>query len=176
MGYKSQKSQASDFSISLTIIHVSGASRPKIRKLCNRTPPRAEILQSTPPPLRGSETPLYLVLGRQKGLGRGLMHPWFIRIETKITSPCQKCAWETLPLEKKSAPQKKKLICFWAIQTADLWQLSTKIFLRNTLSLEDSQKLSKYGHFVAISITFLFGNVSAGPISVVCDSLLKICL
>ena len=27
-------------------------------------------------PLRESETPLYLVLGRQKGLGRCLMHSW----------------------------------------------------------------------------------------------------
>ena len=37
-------------------------------------PLRVEILQSIPP--SGVQNPLYLVLGRQKKLGRGLMHPW----------------------------------------------------------------------------------------------------
>ena len=36
-------------------------------------PPRSDILPTTP--LRMVKTPLYLVLGRWKGLGRGLMHP-----------------------------------------------------------------------------------------------------
>ena len=47
-------------------------------------PENLKTLQSNPhsgrnpaieTPLRGSEIPLYLVHGRQKGLGRGLMHP-----------------------------------------------------------------------------------------------------
>ena len=46
-------------------------------------PENPKTLQSTPrgpkscnpTPLRGSKTPLYLMLGRQKGLGRGLVHP-----------------------------------------------------------------------------------------------------
>ena len=49
-------------------------------KSCNRNPL----------PLGGSETPLYLVLGRQKGLGRGLVHPCF-KEETKIEKWCNIC-------------------------------------------------------------------------------------
>ena len=51
-------------------LHAGKSENPAIE------PPRAEILQSNPPPPGGAETPLYLGLGRQKGLGRGLVHPW----------------------------------------------------------------------------------------------------
>ena len=64
------------------------------RRLGRFAPENPKTLQSKPPPLGpkscnrnpplgGSETPLYLVLGRQEGLGRGLMHPW------SIWPPCQ---------------------------------------------------------------------------------------
>ena len=49
-------------------------------------PDRTQRLQSKPR-LRGSETPLYLVLGRQKGLGRSLVHPWFTEEEVR-SDPC----------------------------------------------------------------------------------------
>ena len=41
---------------------ISGASRPKIRKPCNRNPPSSGRNPAIETPLRGSETPLYLVI------------------------------------------------------------------------------------------------------------------
>ena len=61
----------------------SAPEKPKT--LQPNPPPRAEILQSKPP-LGGSETPLYLVLGRQEGLGRGLVHPWLELLHSNSTN------------------------------------------------------------------------------------------
>ena len=49
------------------------------------SPPRPEILQSTPP-LWGVETPLYPVPGRWAGLVRGLVHPWLSKKLPGISS------------------------------------------------------------------------------------------
>ena len=46
------------------------------KTLQSKPPPSGRNPAIEPPPLRGAETPLYLVLGRQEGLGPGLVHPW----------------------------------------------------------------------------------------------------
>ena len=48
-------------------------SHPKIQKPCYRLPLGLKSC-NRPRPLKGVKTPLYLVLGRSKGLGRGFMH------------------------------------------------------------------------------------------------------
>ena len=54
-----------------------GRFAPENPKTCNRNPPSSRNL-AIEPPHGGSETPLFLVLGRQEELGRGLMHPWLL--------------------------------------------------------------------------------------------------
>ena len=55
---------------------VSGASSPKIRKSCNQPSPSGQSCnRNLPPPLRGLEIPLNLVLEFSKGFRWGLVRP-----------------------------------------------------------------------------------------------------
>ena len=85
-----------------------GRFAPEHPKILQCNPPRAEILQSKPP-LRGSETPLYLVLGRQKGLGRGLMHPWSVPFWTSKNENSKVSNWRGWGL--KSFSHKGRIDC-----------------------------------------------------------------